>query len=179
MLRTVIALVLVCNVAAFLRQPPLRDPASLHKDGETQAEDWGQEYGEKQYAWNKDAAKPGLDDFDKNLARDANNPHDKKHPLPGSPAGAPGAAPAVAAPPSAPMDPSMLKDSMHKNGDTQASDWGQEYGPKQFQWNKDAIKPGLDEFDRNMVRDANSAFDKKRPAPGAPAAGPAASPASM
>merc|ERR1719321_2623900 len=120
----------------------------------------------------------GLYDFDKNLARDANSPHDKKNPLPGAPAGAPGAAPVVAAPPSAPMDPSMLEPhgTMHKNGDTQASDWGQEYGPKQFQWNKDAIKPGLDEFDRNMVRDANSAFDKKHPAPGAPAA---ASPAAM
>merc|ERR1719335_1363535 len=58
------------------------------------------------------------------------------------------------------MDPSMLKDSMHVNGDTQASDWGQEYGPKQFQWNKDAIKPGLDDFDRNIVRDASSPFDK-------------------
>merc|ERR1719201_3250570 len=99
MLRVVIVSALVLNVASFLRQP-LRNPANIHKDGESQAEDWGQEYGPKQYAWNKDAAKPGMDDFDKNLARDANNPHDEKHPLPGSPAGSPGAAPVVAAAPS-------------------------------------------------------------------------------
>eukprot|EP00746_Dinoflagellata_sp_MGD_P161007 gnl/MRDRNA2_/MRDRNA2_88014_c0_seq1.p2 gnl/MRDRNA2_/MRDRNA2_88014_c0~~gnl/MRDRNA2_/MRDRNA2_88014_c0_seq1.p2 ORF type:complete len:180 (-),score=57.90 gnl/MRDRNA2_/MRDRNA2_88014_c0_seq1:198-737(-) len=175
MLRTFIVLALACPAAALLRQPPLRNPDTVHKDGATQAEDWGQEYGEKQYAWNKDAAKPGMDNFDKNLARDANSPLDKKHPLPASPAGAPGAAP-VAAAPSAPMDPTMLEPhgTMHVNGDTQASDWGQEYGPKQFQWNKDEIKPGLDDFDRNIVRDANSPLDKKNPAPGAPAAAPAA-----
>merc|ERR550514_452190 len=121
MLRIVTLFALVFSAAAFLRQPPLRNPANVHKSGETQAEDWGQEYGDKQYAWNKDAAKPGMDDFDKNLARDANNPHDKKHPLPGSPAGAPGAAPVVAVPAGAPMDPSMLKPhgTMHVNGDTQ------------------------------------------------------------
>jgi len=149
----------------------------VHKDGATQAEDWGQEYGEKQYAWNKDAAKPGLDQFDKNLARDANNPHDKKNPLPGAPAGAPGAAPEVAAAPSAPMDPSSLEPhgTMHVNGDTQASDWGQEYGEKQYAWNKEKQEAKMDKFDRNMVRDANSPFDKKHPAPGAP--GAAASPA--
>merc|ERR1719181_1867722 len=129
MFRTFIVLALACPAAALLRQPPLRNPANVHKDGESQAEDWGQEYGEKQYAWNKDAAKPGMDAFDKNLARDANNPHDKKHPLPGSPAGAPGAAPVVAVPAGAPMDATALDahGTMHKNGDTQASDWGQEY----------------------------------------------------
>jgi len=123
MLRSLFFFGLVFNAAALLRQP-LRNPANVHKDGETQAEDWGQEYGSKQYAWNKDAAKPGMDQFDKNLARDASSPHDKKHPLPGAPAGSPGAAPEVAAAPSAPMDPSMLEPhgTMHTNGDTQASD---------------------------------------------------------
>merc|ERR1719214_555350 len=175
MLRAVQFLILTTLAASYRLRQPLRNPANIHKDGESQAEDWGQEYGPKQYAWNKDAAKPGLDDFDKNLARDANSPHDKKNPLPGAPAGAP------AAPAGSPMDPSMLEPhgTMHVNGETQSSDWGQEFGPKQFQWNKDAVKPGMDKFDRNIVRDANSPFDKKHPAPGAPGAAPAASPAFM
>merc|ERR1719161_410432 len=116
-----------------------------------------------------------MNNFDKNLVRDANSPLDKKHPLPGAPAGAPGAAPEVAAAASAPMDPSMLKEhkAMHVNGDTQARDWGQEYGPSQYHWNKDAQESKMDKFDRNIVRDANSPFDKKHPAPGAPSAAPA------
>merc|ERR1719238_985805 len=128
MIRATIVFALVFSAASFLRQPPLRNPANIHKTGETQAEDWGQEYGEKQYAWNKDAAKPGMDAHDSNLARDASNPFDKKHPLPNAaPAGAPGAVPAA---PSGPMDPKTLKDhgTMHANGDTMAEDWGQEYG---------------------------------------------------
>merc|ERR1719191_2479704 len=142
------------------------------------AEDWGQEYGEKQFAWNKDALKPGLDHHDANLVRDATSPFDKKHPvkISGAPAGAPGApaAPDAAVAPSAPMDIKALGEHGHVNGETQAEDWGQEFGPKQYQWNKDAAEPGMDNFDKNLARDANSPFDKKHPLPGGPAGAPAA-----
>merc|ERR1719321_1975338 len=109
------------------------DPKSLgdqqHKEGDTMADDWGQEYGPKQYQWRKSNPESGMDDFDKNLARDANSPLDKKHPLPGAPAGAPGAAPAVAAAPHpANMDAGTLGEHVHKSEDTMAEDWGQEYG---------------------------------------------------
>merc|ERR1719161_1724885 len=148
----IVILLSAASATQFMVRP--MDPKSLgdatHKTGDTMGEDWGQEYGPKQFQWRKEEPTHEMDAFDKNLARDANSPLDKKHPLPGSP----GAAPAAAVLAGAPMDPTMLDPhgTMHKNGDTQAADWGQEYGPKQFQWNKDKIKEGLDDFDRNIVR---------------------------
>merc|ERR1719393_351601 len=72
-----------------------------------------------------------------------------------------------------PMDPGNLMDAQHKDGDTMAEDWGQEYGPKQFQWRKNDPKHGLDDFDKNIARDATSEFDKKHAfPPSAPAGAP-------
>merc|ERR1719214_229872 len=143
------------------------DPKTLgnqaHQTGDTMAEDWGQEYGEKQFQWRKEEPSHRLDGFDKNLARDATSAFDKKHRLPGGPASAPGAAPADAA--GAPMDSKSLGEHVHKTGDTMAEDWGQEYGPKQFQWRKAEPIHGMDKFDKNLVADGAS------PA-GAPAAAP-------
>merc|ERR1719321_1318588 len=115
--------------AAHLRMDPKSLGEHAHTGGETMGEDWGQEYGPKQFQWRKDEAKHGMDNFDKNLARDANSPLDKKHPLPATPAGAPGAAPAapVAGAAGAPMDAQSLGEHGHESGDTMAEDWGQEY----------------------------------------------------
>merc|ERR1719240_2532787 len=146
-------MVLLSVVSATLLHQAKMDPKSLgkqyHKDGDTMGEDWGQEYGPKQFQWRKEKASHGLDAFDKNLARDANSPMDKKHPLPGAPAGAPGAA-APAAPHPANMDPKTLGDAAHKEGDTMGEDWGQEYGPKQFQWRKAKAAHGMDDFDKDL-----------------------------
>merc|ERR1719453_1857439 len=104
------------------------DPETLgsanHKNGDTMAEDWGQEYGPKQFQWNKDNPEHGLDNFDKNLARDATSAFDKKHPFPAAPAGAPAAAPVDMTGVQA-MDTARLGEHMHKTGDTMAEDWGQ------------------------------------------------------
>merc|ERR1719335_2175921 len=72
------------------------------------------------------------------------------------------------------MDPKTLSDAQHASGDTMAEDWGQEYGPKQFQWRKDEPSHGLDNFDKNLARDATSPMDKKWGPPGSPAGAPAA-----
>merc|ERR1719235_2584773 len=153
-----------------------------HKDGDTMAEDWGQEYGPKQFQWRKEDATHGLDAFDKNIARDANSPFDKKHPFPAAPAGAPGsygAAAPVDMTGVQSMETKKLGEHMHADGDTMAEDWGQEYGPKQFQWRKDQPGHGLDHFDANLARDATSPFDKKHPIAAAPSAAPAGAPVDM
>merc|ERR1719298_306647 len=90
--------VLVGAAMAIKAGPVLRNPENVHTNGDSMTMDWGQEFGEKQFAWNKDAVKPGMDVFDANLARDNNSPFDMKHPVAGVPAAAPGAAPAVADP---------------------------------------------------------------------------------
>merc|ERR1719321_840886 len=137
------------------------DPKTLgeaqHASGDTMAEDWGQEYGPKQFQWRKEEPSHAMDNFDRDVARDSSSPFDKKNPLPGAPAGAPGAAPAgPSGPAGAPMDPKLLGDAAHKSGDTMGEDWGQEYGPKQFQWRKDKPSHGLDAFDKNLVKDGAS-----------------------
>merc|ERR1719240_395637 len=139
------------SVAAAMLRQPLRHPNNEHKNGETQSADWGQEYGK---AWNKDVMKPGMDNFDKNLARDATSKFDEKHPLPGAPAGSPAATPKVAAATAGPMKVTGLDahEAMHKDGETQASDWGAEYGMKEGHFNQDPIKPGMDKFDTSIVR---------------------------
>eukprot|EP00746_Dinoflagellata_sp_MGD_P165101 gnl/MRDRNA2_/MRDRNA2_94180_c0_seq1.p1 gnl/MRDRNA2_/MRDRNA2_94180_c0~~gnl/MRDRNA2_/MRDRNA2_94180_c0_seq1.p1 ORF type:complete len:167 (-),score=48.27 gnl/MRDRNA2_/MRDRNA2_94180_c0_seq1:62-562(-) len=158
----------VLSVSASFLEKTQMDPKSLgnqaHKTGDTMAEDWGQEYGPEQFQWSKARQSHKLDAFDKNLARDATSAFDKKHPLPGAPAGAPGAAPAAGAA-GAPMDAGSLGAHGHMDGDTMAEDWGQEYGPKQFQWRKTEPKHGMDKFDKNIVRDGASPAG----APGAPA----------
>merc|ERR1719162_2851312 len=78
-----------------------------------------------------------------------------------------------------PMDPKSLGDATHKNGDTMAEDWGQEYGPKQFQWRKEDPTHGLDNFDKTLARDATSEFDKKHAFPAGPAGAPAGAPVDM
>eukprot|EP00746_Dinoflagellata_sp_MGD_P161949 gnl/MRDRNA2_/MRDRNA2_89304_c0_seq1.p1 gnl/MRDRNA2_/MRDRNA2_89304_c0~~gnl/MRDRNA2_/MRDRNA2_89304_c0_seq1.p1 ORF type:complete len:171 (+),score=43.43 gnl/MRDRNA2_/MRDRNA2_89304_c0_seq1:73-585(+) len=162
-------LVSVVSAGRLLVRP--MDPKNLmdaqHKDGETMGEDWGQEYGPKQFQWRKDNPEHGLDDFDKNIARDATSAFDKKHAFPAAPAGAPGPAYApVDMTGVQSMDTSKLGDQHHVDGETMGEDWGQEYGPKQFQWRKGEPTHKLDQFDKNLIKDGAS------PA-GAPGAAPA------
>merc|ERR1719281_649760 len=119
-------------------------------------EDWGQEYGPKQFQWRKGEPSHTLDNFDKNLARDATSEFDKKHAFPAAPAGAPAAAPVDMTGVQS-MDTSKLGEHMHKSGDTMGEDWGQEYGPKQFQWRKEEPTHRLDAFDRNYINHAGPA----------------------
>merc|ERR1719159_1599726 len=116
--------VTILSVASAISVRPM-DPASLgdaaHKNGDTMGEDWGQEYGPKQFQWNKDKASHGLDNFDKNLARDATSEFDKKHAFPAAPAGAPAAAPVDMTGVQA-METARLGEHMHKSGDTMAED---------------------------------------------------------
>merc|ERR1719217_597288 len=137
------------------------DPNNLmdaqHKDGDTMAEDWGQEYGPKQFQWRKDDPTHQLDDFDKNIARDATSAFDKKHAFPDAPVDMTGVQS---------MDTSKLGEHGHKDGDTMAEDWGQEYGPKQFQWRKDEPKHSLDAFDKNLLKDGASPAGAPAGAPG-------------
>merc|ERR1719164_269065 len=115
---------LLVNVAsvAYLRMDPKTLGENTHKNGDTMAEDWGQEYGPKQFQWRKDNPKHGLDDFDKNIARDATSAFDKKHAFPAAPAGAPAYAPVDMTGVQS-MDTSKLGDHHHVSGDTMAEDW--------------------------------------------------------
>merc|ERR1719160_232631 len=155
--RFIVTLLSVASASRLLVRP--MDPVSLgdaqHKSGDTQAEDWGQEYGPKQFQWSKDKASHGLDNFDKNLARDATSEFDKKHAFPAAPAGTPAAAPVDMTGVQG-METKRLGEHMHVDGNTMAQDWGQEYGPKQFQWRKEDPKHSLDHFDRNLVKDGAS-----------------------
>eukprot|EP00746_Dinoflagellata_sp_MGD_P153298 gnl/MRDRNA2_/MRDRNA2_84175_c0_seq2.p1 gnl/MRDRNA2_/MRDRNA2_84175_c0~~gnl/MRDRNA2_/MRDRNA2_84175_c0_seq2.p1 ORF type:complete len:170 (+),score=43.93 gnl/MRDRNA2_/MRDRNA2_84175_c0_seq2:83-592(+) len=168
-MRFIVNLLSVASASQFMVRP--MDPGNLmdaqHKDGDTMAEDWGQEYGPKQFQWSKAKPEHGLDDFDKNIARDANSPLDKKHAFPAAPAGAPGPAYApVDMTGVQSMDVAKLGEHGHKNGDTMGEDWGQEYGPKQFQWRKEEPKHGLDKFDKNLIKDGASPAGAPAGAPG-------------
>merc|ERR1719421_1383729 len=163
-----VTLLSLASATQFLVRP--MDPNNLmdaqHKDGDTMAEDWGQEYGPKQFQWSKSDPKHGLDDFDKNIARDATSAFDKKHAFPAAaPAGAPAYAPVDMTGVQS-MDRTKLAEHGHTDGDTMAEDWGQEYGPKQFQWRKDEPKHSLDGFDKNLIRDGASPAGAPGAAPG-------------
>merc|ERR1719379_1423589 len=165
--RFFVTLLSVASATNLLVRP--MDPASLgdaaHKNGDTMGEDWGQEYGPKQFQWRKDKSSHGLDNFDKNLARDATSEFDKKHAFPAAPAGAPAAAPVDMTGVQA-MDTKRLGEHHHVSGDTMAEDWGQEYGPKQFQWRKEDPTHKLDAFDKNLIKDGASPAGAPGAAPG-------------